>query len=376
MQRRENLAAVLRVLRAEGPQSRAGLARTTGLTRATTSSLVADLEERGLVRLGDPDPEQFGRPGQLVELDPSRVCAIGLEVNVDYAAVAVVDLTGSLVRYDRVACDVIGMGAADALELLARLAAEQDRWVAGIGVAIPALVDSAQGVVRFAPNLGWRDVSVRSALGEHVIVDNDANLSALAEHAATGIADLVYLTGEVGVGGGVITGGTLLRGATGFTGEVGHMPLDPAGLRCGCGRIGCWETSVGLAALLRDADETVRDPTLDLETRLAVIRDRAETGDPRTLNTLHAIGTSLGIGASILVNVLNPAAVVLGGYFAVLGPWLLSPARAEIARRALAPCELVLSDLGFTAAARGGAHAALARVFADPTVVPAKDRSA
>ncbi|MCP2165445.1 ROK family protein [Goodfellowiella coeruleoviolacea] len=395
--RRANLALVLRALREHGPHSRAGLSRLTGLNKATTSSLVAELEQRRLVRLGDAVPNQFGRPGHLVELRPAAVCGIGLEVNVDYLAVAVVDLPGNLVEHRRIAADVVALGQDRALDRLAELAEHGlahvrglAGWVSGITAAVPALVDSDNGVVRFAPNLGWRELPVVEGLArrlglpaDQLGVHNDANLSALAEYAhgvAAGSGDLLYLTGEVGVGGGVIAGGQLLRGATGFTGEVGHMPLDPTGTPCGCGRRGCWETQVGLAALLRAVggpDDEVTDPSLDLEGRLAVVKGRAEAGDPRTLAALRQIGSALGVGASILVNVLNPTAVVLGGYFATLGEWLVEPALAELSGRVLAPerggCALVLSDLGFTAAVRGGGYAALERVFDDPTLVPPGD---
>ncbi|WP_199440885.1 ROK family transcriptional regulator [Umezawaea beigongshangensis] len=395
--RRANLAHVLEVLRVHGPHSRAGIARLTGLNKATSSSLVAELTDRGLVRLGSPATGQFGRPGHLVELRPGTVCGIGLEVNVDYAAVAVLDVAGTLVRHRRVARDLVALGPDGAVDLLGELASAEiaalradDAWVAGVSVAVPGLIDVSAGVVRLAPNLGWREVPLAARLAERIGlvpgVDNDANHSALAEHAAgvaAGTPDLLYLTGEVGVGGGVISGGSLLRGATGFTGEVGHMPLDPAGERCGCGRIGCWETSVGLAALLRGVagdDDPVRDPALDLEQRLTLIAGRARAGDARTLAALHRIGSALGVGASILVNVLNPAVVVLGGYFAVLGRWLLGPAREELCARVLAPgpagCELVLSDLGFTAAVRGGAHAALDAVLTDPTTAPSRSATA
>ncbi|KAA2251192.1 ROK family transcriptional regulator [Solihabitans fulvus] len=389
--RRANLALLLGTLRAHGPHSRAGLARRTGLTKATASSLVAELTGRGLVRLGEVAPGH-GRPAQLVELRPGAVCGIGLEANVDYAALAVLDVAGGTIAQRRVAVDLAGAGYDRAVDLLAALAKEglaaTDGWVAGITVAVPGLVDVDHGVVRLAPNLGWREARLAEDLagrlaGRPVLVDNDANLSALAEHAAgvaAGTPDLLYLTGEVGVGGGVIAGGALLRGATGFTGEVGHLPLDPVGLPCGCGRRGCWETQVGLAALLREVappGDPVADPATDLETRLLLVRDRAAAGDARTLAALDRIGTDLGVGASILVNVLNPAAVVLGGYFALLGEWLAPPARAELAARVLAPdcggCRLLLSDLGFTAAVLGGAHAALDRVFADPTLAPTDD---
>lgn len=394
--RKANLALVLRALRADGPQSRARLARMTGLNKATMSSLVAELEQRRLVRLGAVVGGAIGRPGQLVELRPRTVCGIGLEANVDYAAVAVLDLAGELVLHRRLPTDVTALGAEEAVDLLAGLAAEARRtveamggWVAGVTAAVPGLVDVDSGVVRLAPNLRWRDAAVVARLSARldlpagrIAVDNDANLSAVAEHVAgvaAGATDLLYLTGEVGVGGGVIADGRLLRGATGFTGEVGHMPMDPGGAACGCGRTGCWETQVGLAALLRSVAEEgdpVRDPSLDLEKRLATIAGRARDGEARTLAALERIGAALGVGASILVNILNPAAVVLGGYFAVLADWLIAPAERELAGRVVAigaeqpVCSLLPSDLGFTAAVRGGAYAAMEHVLTDPTLAP------
>jgi predicted NBD/HSP70 family sugar kinase len=205
-------------------------------------------------------------------------------------------------------------------------------------------------------------------------VDNDANLGAMAEHAAAPVPDLVYVTGDFGIGGGVISGGRLVRGAVGFAGEIGHMAMDPLGPECSCGRRGCWETQVGLAALVRacaDPGDPVGDPTLDLDERMAIVRARAERGDERTVRALHQIGSALGAGVSIVVNVLNPAVVVLGGYFAALPEWLVEPVRAEVAARVIAPGVRVAgSTLGFAAAATGGALASLRRVLADPTLVP------
>jgi predicted NBD/HSP70 family sugar kinase len=181
----------------------------------------------------------------------------------------------------------------------------------------------------------------------------------------------------VGVGGGVIVAGQLLRGAGGLSGEVGHTPLGDPELICGCGRRGCWETVVGLAALLREAsdpDDPVRDTSRDLETRLAELRCRAQAGDARTLAALTRIGTSLGIGAANLINLFNPEVIVLGGYFAALGPWLTGPLAEELGARVFAPeiagARVVLSTLGFSAAVLGGAHVVLESVVDDPTCIP------
>ena len=394
--RRTNLGLVLRLLRAAGPRSRARIAQDTGLNKATVSSLVAELMSRGLVTEGELERGgAVGRPGLSVGLAGPGACGIGVELNVDYLACLVLDLRGEVLVERRVPHDVPAMGPDRTLDELAGLVEEAVAAVTaagavlvGLSIAVPGLVDSSAGVVTLAPNIGWHDVAVVQELRARlpggadlpVRAENDANLSAIAEWAMGSEAhtpDLVYLTGEVGVGGGVIIGGQLLRGASGFTGEVGHVPLGDPGELCGCGRRGCWETAVGLARLLRDAadaDDPVRDPARDLVARLAEIERRADAGDERTSAALHRVGVSLGTGAALLINVFNPQVVVLGGYFAVLGRFLVDPMTEELRNRVFGPglagARVVCSRLGFTAAVRGGAHVALESVFADPTIVP------
>ena len=392
--RRSNLSLVLRHLRDAGPRSRARIAQETGLNKATVSSLVAELIARGLASEGPVDRAgAVGRPGTLVQLDGRGVCGIGVELNVDYAAVLVLDLGGAVLFEHREGFDVPARGVECTLDEVAALvlqagaaAARRGAVPVGVTVAAPGLVESAVGTVTLAPNIGWRDVAVRAGLiarlpdlGCPVRVENDSNLSAIAEWAMGGEAreaDLVFLTGEVGVGAGIIVGGRLLRGASGFSGEVGHMPLGDPERTCGCGRRGCWETVVGLAALLdhaADEDDPVRDPALDLEDRLAELVRRAVAGDRRTLAALDRVVAQLAVGTAVLVNLFNPRAVVLGGYFAVLGELLTGPLAGLLRDRVFAPdtagARVVLSPLGFTAAVRGGAHVALESVFDDPTLV-------
>jgi predicted NBD/HSP70 family sugar kinase len=402
--RRDNLALVLRHLRDAGPRSRARISVETGLNRGTVSSLVTELIDRGLVRDGDVQRGgSVGRPGQTVELDGRGIGGIGVEINVDYVTALVLDLANTVVFEERVALDAAALppeAVLDAVtDLAVRALAECARGgltPVGMTLAIPALVDTDSGVVAFAPNLRWTKVAAVDGLVERLTsrlgppafpigVDNDANLAALGEFAMggeAGTADLVYLTGETGVGGGVMVDGRLLRGAEGFSGEIGHLPLNPGGHLCGCGRFGCWETMVGLAALLRMAatpDDPVCDPSLDLEQRLDAIRDRAMGGDRRTLEALELVGAALGLGASILINVFNPRVLVLGGYFARLGGYLLEPMLREMRGRVIAPdvgaCRVELSTLGFAAASRGGAHVALEAVLDDPTIAAMRHRA-
>ncbi len=416
--RRYNLATVLRILRDSGPRSRARIATDTGLNKATVSSLVAELSDLGLVLDGDVERGGgVGRPGQTVEVD-GRICGLGTEIDLDYITVLALDLRGEEVYHRRTPVDVQTLGVQRTLDELARAIRETSsemrnagRQVAGITVASPGIVETIPGVLRHAPNLGWQEVHVADELAARLAeparngsastgtdpanghetvspaspirVDNDANLSALAEYvmgASAGVADLVHLTGDTGVGGGVIADGSLLRGTQGYGGELGHMPIGDPKRPCGCGRFGCWETTVGFAALLRevaDPSDWVTDTSVDLEVRLAEIRRRAQLGDGRTLRGLEVIGTGLGLGAAIIVDLLNPRVIALGGYFAVLGDLFLQPMEAELNKRAVAPgrggCRIELSSLGFSAACRGGAHVALEAVLTDPaSVVPAR----
>ena len=390
--RRTNLGLVLRLLRDAGPRSRARIAADTGLPKATISSLIAELVEHGLVSEGEFERDgAVGRPGHAVEVDGRTVCGIGAEINVDYLSVIALNLRGDLVAEGRIAVDVRKAGPEAVLDSAARLIQDTIATLLadgirtlGVALAAPGMIDLDAGTVSFASNIGWRGVAVvdglRRRLGPAappVHLENDAKLGALAEYlvaSAAGIHDLLYLTGETGVGAGIIAGGRLLRGTAGFAGEVGHLPLGPAdGLRCACGRVGCWETAVGLAALLRyaaDPDDPVCDPSVDLVQRLAELRRRADSGDRRTRAALERIADGLGPGLVLLLDVLNPRLAVLGGYFAYFGDYLIEGVRREVNASVMAPnaggCEIGLSTLGFTAAARGGAYLALDAVYEDP----------
>jgi predicted NBD/HSP70 family sugar kinase len=261
--------------------------------------------------------------------------------------------------------------------------------IAGITIAVPALVDIDAGAIRFAPNLHWRDVEVGSPVGrvidEKVVisVDNDANLGALAEFRAgeyAGTPNLIYITGQTGVGGGIVVDGRLLRGAAGFSGEVGHMHLADRAAECGCGRRGCWEALIGLRALLREAvpdlfEQLDANQRIRPEQKMQHVVERAHAGDKTVLATLQRHGRWLGTGLATLVNLFNPQVVILGGFFGQIAPWTLDIAETTMRRYAIAPdaggCRLALSHLGFSAAALGGAIHSADRVFEDPGLVEA-----
>ncbi|MEU8200335.1 ROK family transcriptional regulator [Streptosporangium sp. NPDC049046] len=378
--RATNLAVVLRFVRGHAPCSRADIAASTGLNKATVSSLVADLIDRRLVRETGLTENRVGRPATMLVLDGSPYAAIGIEVNVDYVTAVAVDLSGEkLLSWRRSfpgAAGTAGQAMATVAGIVRRVVsrmAKEERQVLGLTVGVPGLIGT-DGAVRVAPNLGWRDADLCGDLtkalrdpGFPVQVDNDANLAALAEHRFgphAGTANLIYLTGEIGVGAGIILDGRLRRGGQGYGGEIGHIQIDPLGAECRCGRLGCLEAVAGIGAVLEHAAIS----PAEVETELEEVARLARVGDERTLAVLSTVGHNLGKGVALLANLLNPEVVILGGYYVPLAPWLLPAVEAEIAGRTIAPdaggCRVVASTLGYGAAALGGAARVLDSVDA------------
>ncbi len=397
--RRHNLALVMRSLADRGPRPRARLAEDTGLTKATVSSLVAELIERGLVVEGQVDRRGLGRPGVMVELDRTRARFVGLELQVDYITGLIIDLTGRVLAQRHLPVSVRDLGPARALGALAQTArdllldsAAEVHQVQTVHVAVPGLIDADAGMLSFGPNLHWHDVDVvHTLLGRlqwlhaRFSVDNDANMGAMAHFAVgqvAGTANLLYLAGAVGVGGGMIVDGRIVRGAAGFAGEVGHMPIGPPDKQCGCGRWGCWETAVGLAGFLdavADPGDPVHDESIDLDLRLEMIRERADAGDPRVRAALTEHGRWLGVGVSILSNLLNPEVIVLGGHYPAMLTYLETPVLEALHAGSVAGkagvARVEFSRLGLAAAALGAAHAGIEELLTDPTLAPLPARS-
>lgn len=378
--RRANLGAIVRELYARGPLSRSELVRRTGLTRSAIRVLTGQLTAAGFVAEGQAPPLGVpGRPSHLVRLVPGGALVLALEIAVDSSAAAVVGLDGSVdgwVRRER----AVGVDPTERAHGLAALAARVlgDRTVddvVGIAVAVPGVVRRRDGFVSMAPNLRWRDVPfgemTAGALGTTVpvAVANEADLAALAElrrGAARGESDVVLVSGAIGVGGGLVAGGRPLLGAAGYGGEIGHMPVLPAGAPCRCGSIGCWETVVGLEAILARAG---REPDGGLVALDGMLRDAA-SGLPAARAAVEETGEWLGIGLAGLVNLLNPRLVVLGGVFETLFPFVAERIDAELDRRVLpAPRALVRvvpAKLGADAPLRGAAELAFEALLEDP----------
>ena len=379
--RRSNLSAIVRALHLSGPLSRSELVRHTGLTRSAIRGLIGELVGGGLLIETRSEPDGGpGRPSPLVHPDPDGAAVLALEVNVDSLAAAKVGFGGlvmELVRVDRPRAHVNVEEIVDDLAELARpiLAAPSDGALVGIGVAVAGVVRRQDGLVRHAPNLGWTDVPLGQRLATAIRADvplalaNEADLGGLAEHrrgAAVGESEVVYVAGEVGVGGSVTVDGLPLIGAAGYAGEIGHMVVNPAGSSCACGSIGCWETEIGERAMLVGAGRSASGGRGAVDELI----DAAFAGEPRAVASLSGVGEWLGIGIASLVNVFNPTLVVLGGVLGRIHPLVRPSLESALNRRALAASRQLVrvapGALGLNAPIIGAAELAFEPMVADP----------
>lgn len=374
--RRHNLGTVLGHIHRAGRLSRAELTARMGLNRSTIAGLVAELESLGLAEQAKPSGARLGagRPSVDVKVRTGAY-VLAVDLRVDGLTVARVGL-GGIVQSR--ATGPVPMGhdpkaVCDSVVDLMRLVVkdlEPGAALVGIGVGVPGIIRAADGLVRLAPNLGWRDVPFAQILAERIgaagvpVLANDADLGALAEHlrgAGVGVEDLVYLSGEVGVGAGVIVSGHKLEGAGGYAGEIGHMPFLPDGKLCHCGARGCWETEIGadaIAAAIGCPPERVG--------ALGEFLEGVHDAPPE----LRLVGAHLGRGIAGIVNMMNPRVIVLGGYLRSLFPLVQEDVEAQLAVHGLtAPLEsvrLTLPGLSGDSVLHGAAELAFEPLLADP----------
>ena len=355
--RAANQSRVLEALRSAlpaEPPTQAELARITGLAPATVSNIVRELSTAGLV---ESEPGS-GRRGSSVRLSVAAGLVAGVDFGHTHVAVAVGDLAGRVLAEERT--QTPDQLAHD--EALALASSMLDRLLGGrgplrqVGLGLPAPVKN--NVVRSAAIFpGWEDVDAGAAAGEvfgvPVQVENDANLGALAEHrqgSGRGYSTLVFVKIASGVGAGIVVDDRLFHGADGTAGEIGHLTINEQGPMCRCGSRGCLETYTSSEHILRLVSPTLPDATLQ------DLVDEATAGNVSAQRALEDAGLHLGWALASLVNLLNPAVVILGGEMVRAGDLLLDPARTGLRRHALdavAQTPVMASGLGARASLVG-----------------------
>jgi glucokinase-like ROK family protein len=282
---------------------------------------VDDLIAEKLVKEVELSLGKKGRPGMLLELDSLGGSAIGIEIGVNFISILLTDFTANVIWQERISLpdEATSEDYLSRAEQLARkasdLAASRHLRQMGIGVGVWGLVDYKKGVIRFAPNLKWHDIALKEKWEEifrvPVYLENDANASALGEYyfgAGRNIENFLYMSMDIGVGGGIISDGKLFHGASGYAGEIGHMVIDPHGDLCSCGKVGCLETLVGRRVIIKRYQNKTGEGELTLEE----IIKRGKAGDKIAKEIFEDVAETLGMGIGNLVNIFNPQRIILG----------------------------------------------------------------
>jgi predicted NBD/HSP70 family sugar kinase len=345
---RRNRGTLLRLVHLGGPMSRTEIAGRMGVNRSTVMTLIADLRAAGLVHEEPPaGTRRAGRPSLVVRPAYERVHVLAFDVAVDRLTAARVALGGTVLDRREAVRPRSGPDLDSVVAVLADFGRELQRTAppealcVGLGASYCGMI-RPDGTVRYGPDLGWVDQSFGAALsgalglGLPVRVGNEAHLGALAEHlrgAGTAVRDLIYLHGDVGVGGGVITGGELVNGDGGYGAELGHMVVNPYdGRLCLCGSRGCLEAEVGERALL---DEAGRPADVFGRDAVRAVVEAAAAGEPAARRAVERIGDWLGIGVANLINLFNPGMVVFGGMLRDVYPAAQDAVRRRIAANVL-----------------------------------------
>lgn len=368
-----NRSAVMSLIKHEGPIARVAIARRLRLSGAAVTSIAGELTSLGLIREVAQAPSTGGRRPTLLALNPTAASVIGVKLGVDHLAAVIVDLDGGILesrtlslstrRFEATAEKIAGV--------VANLRdATSPRRLLGVGVGMPGVVDGMRGISVDAPILGWRQARIGDLLAERlglpVLVDNDVNTLAVAEllyGQGRSVADFVTITIGRGVGAAIVIGGQLYRGRLGGAGEFGHVPLDPAGPMCECGRRGCLEAFVGDPGLVERARAAgVIGPRQGVN---ELVR-RADAGEAAAREILGEAGERLGLAVAGLVNTLSPALVIVSGEGMRARPHIEPRLRAAIERHVFPPLagvELVLDPWDDAKWARGAAALVLETFF-------------
>ncbi|MCF2526566.1 ROK family transcriptional regulator [Yinghuangia soli] len=371
---------VLQLVRDGEAETRADVARLTGLSRSAVAARVDDLVDAGLLVERADRASTGGRPPMRLELNAAGGVVLAASLGSSRGQLAVCDLTGRVLATRETAM-AAGSGPEAVLSRLpdwfdALLAEEgyDPGTVRGIGVAVPGTVELATGRAVGPPTLpGWDGVAIAPALQRRwpvpVYVDNDVNVMALGEYRTRGDAgDLVFVKVSTGIGAGIVSEGKVYRGALGAAGEIGHIPVaGGTGTRCWCGNVDCLE----VLASGRHLVETLAAHGAAVSGVRDVVA-LAAAGHPEAVRLVRESGRLLGEVLASVVNVLNPAVVVLGGDLADAGDPLLAGVREVVYRRSTAVAtrelKIVASRLGEEAGLAGCAVMALDRILAPESV--------
>lgn len=383
-----NQKEILDLIRTRGAISKADISAITGLSPTAVGSIVANLMEKGYIHQRGVGESTGGRRPVLLELKPRSFYSLGVDFDVDYINVILVDITGRISSEKLWSTPNLGsfehtMLKIESLsrEILKESAIGLDVLL-GIGLSVPGLVDIETGKLVLAPNVGWTNVDPREWLQQRfpvpVFIENESMASAICENwigSCQGVNNFVCINIKSGIGAGIFTGGKLYRGESGTAGEIGHIVVNENGPKCGCGNYGCLETMASTSRIAEQARRLVRQGIASSLNAVADVEDidinrvikAAREGDEAAKNILMESARYLGIAIADIVNTLNPSKVIIGKEFVKYANLVLDHIKSVVALKALkspaSRVEIMASPIGEKASALGAAVIPLKTLF-------------
>ena len=378
-----NRSHVLNAIKTHGPIGRADIARRTGLSPATVTSITAKLISQRLVLEKAAGDSSGGRPPILLVINPKGGYVIGIKLTETHAVCALTDLEAQIIA--KSSMPLSGHEPAQVVDDLAQmvlmLIREQKiakKQLLGVGLGLAGIVDAEEGVLRQSPIYGWNNVPLRQMLQDKlhipIYVENDVNTLTLTERwfgHGQDVDNFLTVTVGRGVGLGIVVNGQFYRGQTGGAGEFGHITMNPDGPLCACGKHGCLEAYVGDPGLVRLAQEAAAKGDLSISVQnIDELLSLARTGDKTAIRIFDQAGRILGIGIANLVNVFNPKKIIISGEGTRQGDFLFNPMKESIQQNTMPglfdPGTVEIALWGDDAWARGAAGLVLREVFESP----------
>jgi predicted NBD/HSP70 family sugar kinase len=378
-----NRSHVLNAIKAYGPIGRADIARRTGLSPATVTSISAKLISQDLVLEKSAGDSSGGRPPILLVINPKGAYVVGIKLTESHAICALTDLEALVIAKSSMPLSGHNPEAVvdDLAQMVLAILREQKiakKNLLGVGVGLAGIVDAEEGILRQSPIYGWDNVPLRSMLQSKlhipVYIENDVNTLTLTEKwfgHGQGLDNFLTVTVGRGVGLGIVVNGQFYRGQTGGAGEFGHTAIDPQGPVCACGKRGCLEAYVGDPGLVRAAQAAVArgklpGPVESLDDLLSL----AQQGNKAAIRIFEEAGRILGIGVANLINVFNPKKIIISGEGTRESDLLFVPMKESIQLNTMPglfdPDTVVIAPWGDDAWARGAAGLVLREVFESP----------
>ncbi|MBM7654976.1 glucokinase-like ROK family protein [Neobacillus cucumis] len=336
--KKNNKSLVLDMVRENDPISRADIAQSTGLNKATVSSLINELLEEELVYESGAGESSGGRRPVILYFKRAAGFSIGIDIGVNYILIVLTNLKGEIVieKHEQIIDSTYSVVIGQVKKMIRAIMNEMPYskyGIVGFAVGVPGIVDK-EGIVVLAPNLGWKNINLKEELEAEfnvpVCVENEANAGAYAEKqfgAGQNSENLIYVSASSGIGVGIILNGQLYKGESGFSGEMGHMIIHINGRPCKCGSKGCWEMYASENALMSLTNQ--RNVTLESLIQLA------EENDQNTIKLFEEIGQYIGYGINNIINSFNPRQVIIGNRLAMAQKWIEPAIRKTVKSSAL-----------------------------------------